>query len=206
MNEERIFEYCKKLLADIVMAKECLDCAQMIGEKVVSDEVAFHENLFLLARNSFLYTGTIILCKAFEEDKRQHPLSVLNILEWTEETLKLKKSQKENISKHKARCKCDIVDRLKTQRDKFYAHNDKIDLENLEENYSISYQDKMKIIDLAVQILSYIISLCEKAPFSKYHIETKCKTELEILMNEVAFMNMNKENLQKYIRWCREND
>lgn len=33
----------------------------------------------------------------------------------------------------------------------------------------------------------------------KRHIETKCKTELEILMNEVAFMNMNKENLQKYL-------
>lgn len=30
--------------------------------------------------------------------------------------------------------------------------------------------------------------------------------EERILNNEIAFMKMNKENLQKYIRWCREND
>ena len=67
MNEEKILELSERLLADIFIAQRCLNCQMELAQRLVNNEEIIHKEFFILAKQSFLYTGTIILCKAFEE-------------------------------------------------------------------------------------------------------------------------------------------
>ena len=62
MDKERILELCQRLMWDIFFAERCLNCQTELATRITSGEKLFHEDFFLLAKQSFLYTGTIILC------------------------------------------------------------------------------------------------------------------------------------------------
>lgn len=131
MNEEKILELSERLLADIFIAQRCLNCQMELAQRLVNNEEIIHKEFFILAKQSFLYTGTIILCKAFEEvSPHNRPFSIMQILQWANCTIELTKQQSQQIEELENEYHNNAtIEKLKNQRDKFYAHNDKIDRE-----------------------------------------------------------------------------
>ena len=165
MDKGRILEYAEQLLADIFLAQSCLSCQKELSSRIVNGEKILHADFFYLARSSFIYTGTMILCKAFEDDDRNSPFSIFKILIWLSNTVKLNKEQKATIANFETELArlSPIIEKLKTQRDKFYAHNDKqlIDADCIEKLSTLTQEEKENLIWFSIRFLSYVIGVCE---------------------------------------------
>lgn len=162
MDKEQILEKSKRLMADMFIAERCLKCEKVLSGKIANDEEIIHSPFFELARLSFLYTGTNILCKAFEDiSTKNRPVSINQIIQWVECTLKLTKKQQEQLEKFKNEYnKQKAIEKLKVQRDKFYAHNDRIAPEDLAEESGLTRSEKMSLIHFALRVLSFVIGVC----------------------------------------------
>ena len=121
MNEEKILELSERLLADIFIAQRCLNCQMELAQRLVNNEEIIHKEFFILAKQSFLYTGTIILCKAFEEESTHNrPFSIMQILQWAKCTIELTKQQSQQIEELENEYHNNAtIEKLKNQRDKF---------------------------------------------------------------------------------------
>lgn len=163
---ETTLNKCEKLLSDICTAQSCLTCAKKLAKKTVDEEIKYHKEFFNISRLSFLYTGTILLCKCFENDCNVTNIyKIINIFLTTnictiEEKLIFKNLNKELFELS------EITNKLKLQRNRFYAHNDKIDSEKLLEIATVNYSEKEKLITFAKRVLSHSICIIKKEPHS----------------------------------------
>lgn len=188
MDREQLLEYCHRLLQDLFMAEQCLNCEKILSEKFVNEEDVIHSSFFELTRQSFLYTGTIILCKAYEDiDKNNKPYSINQMLEWVECTIKMTKAQKEQLitihSEHAE--KETIIKKLKEQRDKFYAHNDKISPDDLVDKYELTRFEKLELIHFAVHVLSVVIGICTGKPCGSIVAKDESSMRLKCVLNDL---------------------
>lgn len=207
MDKERLLALCKQLLADIYMSQRCLNCQMEIAKRIASDNEIIHKEFFLLAKQSFLYSGTIILCKAFEDNEKERPLSIIQILRWAKSSVKLSSIQKEKVADFENRCRSNsVVGKLKYQRDKFYAHNDQISVDDLLEEHSITHQEKMQLIRLAQQVLSFVISVCSGNEYCAFRDVDHSTSDLKNTLNDLhQLYHVDKESIKEYARWCLEN-
>lgn len=208
MNEEKILELSERLLADIFIAQRCLNCQMELAQRLVNNEEIIHKEFFILAKQSFLYTGTIILCKAFEEvSSHNRPFSIMQILQWANCTIELTKQQSQQIEELENEYHNNAtIEKLKNQRDKFYAHNDKIDREQLLENCSITHKEKMQLINFAERVLSFIISICSNKEYCAFRDIDHSTNELKNTLNDLHVLYSDKELLKKYVRRLLQNE
>jgi len=187
VDRERLLELCKRLLADMFIAERCLNCEEVLSEKFSNGEEVIHSAFFELARQSFLYTGTIILCKAFDSIKEDNkPISIGNILQWLGNTVSLNKEQREQFEKLKCEYQSQkSLVKLKDQRDKFYAHNDKISPEDLVERSTWTRTEKRELIRFALRVLSFVISVCKDEPYCCYRAKDESSMGLKYVLKDL---------------------
>lgn len=189
MNTEKILKIIEQLLADFCMAKSCLSCEAEISSRIVNEEKIVHEDFFLLARKSFLYTGTIILCKAFEKDDRNSPFSVYQLIKWISNTIKMNKKQQEMLKTIESELNklSYITDKLKNQRDKFYAHNDKclIDTSNLESLSNLTRCEKEQLITFGIRALSKLQAICKNEEYAYCDYRDHSTIRLKCVFNDL---------------------
>ena len=187
MDREQILELSQRLLADMFMAERCLKCEKVLSEKFANEQEVIHSAFFELARQSFLYTGTIILCKAFEDiDKHNKPYSIDQILKWVECTLKMTKAQREQLAKLQNEYDSyETIERLKDQRDKFYAHNDKISPDDLMDRSGLTRLEKLELIHFAERALSFVIGICEGKPYCRIVDKDESTMRVGLVLNDL---------------------
>lgn len=187
MDTEKLLELCNRLVADMFMAERCLNCEKLLSEKISSEEKMIHSAFFELARQSFLYTGTIILCKAFEEESTHNrPFSIKQILQWGKCTIKLNKQQAQQIEELENEYQNNVaIEKLKTQRDKFYAHNDKIDPDDLVNTCCLLRNEKLSLIYFALKVLSFVTSLCKQEPVFCYRDRDESTKRLKLILDDL---------------------
>lgn len=172
MNTDKILGIIEQLLADFCMAKSCLSCEAEISSRIVNKEKVIHEEFFLLARKSFLYTGTMILCKAFEKNDKNSPFSVYQLIEWVSNTVGKNEKQKEmlNAIRESLDKLSPITNKLKIQRNKFYAHNDKVLIEpaKFESLSNLTRHEKEQLITFGIQTLSKLQAICKNEEYVYY--------------------------------------
>lgn len=118
-------EYCDKLLADIVMARIAFESYK----KTIEDEPekeGIRNQFFWFSNRCYLYTFNMLLSKIYDYDCNS--ITLLKLLCSYEQT-KPEKEIKEKIQQFRNSIISDNesnIKYLKTLRDKFYAHNDKI--------------------------------------------------------------------------------
>lgn len=187
MDKEQILELSQRLLTEMFIAERCLKCEKILSEKIANGEEIIHDAFFKLARHSFLYTGTIILCKAFEGiSTKNRPISIEQIFQWTECTLKLTEQQRQQLEKFRNEYSSkDTVKRLRTQRDKFYAHNDRISPEDLADESGLTRSEKLKLINFALRALSFVIGVCTGEPCCYRDGKDESSMRLELVLNDL---------------------
>lgn len=187
MDKEKILEYCYRLMADMLMAERCFNCEKILSEKFANDDDIIHSEFFELARQSFLYTGTIILCKAFEDiSEKNKPFSIKQILQWVKCTVKMTKAQKGQLKKLECEYgKKKAIYQLKNLRDKFYAHNDRISPDDLVEKVSLTRAKKLELIDFALKVLSFAISVCKDEPYCCYMDKDESSLRLKLVLEDL---------------------
>ncbi len=187
MDTEKLLELCNRLVADMFMAERCLNCEKILSEKILSEEKMIHSAFFELARQSFLYTGTIILCKAFEEESTHNrPFSIMQILQWTRNTVKLSQKERAQLEKLENEYQNNVaIEKLKTQRDKFYAHNDKIDPDDLVNTCCLLRNEKLSLIHFALKVLSFVTCLCKQEPVFCYRDRDESTKRLQLILDDL---------------------
>lgn len=189
MDTEKILIIIEQLLADFCMAKSCLNCEAEISSRIVNEEKIVHEDFFLFARKSFLYTGTIILCKAFEKDDRNSPFSMYQLIKWISSTIKMNKKQKAILEAIKLELDklSPITDKLKKQRDKFYAHNDKelIDPFKLDSLSNLTRCEKEQLIAFGIEALSKLQAICKNEGYAYFDYRDSSTMRLKCVFNDL---------------------
>lgn len=189
MNTEKILKIIEQLLADFCMAKSCLSCEAEISSRIVNEEKIVHEDFFLLARKSFLYTGTIILCKAFEKDDRNSPFSMYQLIKWISNTIKMNKQQQEILKTIESELDrlSPIADKLKNQRNKFYAHNDKglIDPSKLDSLSNLTRCEKEQLITFGIESLSKLQAICKNEEYAYCDYRDHSTMRLKCVFNDL---------------------
>ena len=113
---------------------------------------------------SFLHSGTIILSNVFDE-RRKDSVTIFKILKYCQAN-KPSENVKQKIALFNERLKENgkKVKMLMTQRDKFYAHNDKMSPDRLLEIAFITHGDKIELLNLGKRVCEYFhaYSLGEK--------------------------------------------
>lgn len=189
MNTEKILKIIEQLLADFCMSKSCLSCEAEISSRIANEEKMIHEDFFLLARKSFLYTGTIILCKAFEEDDRNSPFSMYQLIKWISNTIKMSNEQKAMLETIKSELDklSPITDKLKNQRDKFYAHNDKglLDPSKLDSLSNLTRSEKEQLITFGIKALSKLQAICNNEEYAYFDYRDHSTMRLKCVFNDL---------------------
>lgn len=207
MNTEKILKIIEQLLADLCMAKSCLGCEAEISSRIANNGNLIHEDFFLLARSSFLYTGTIILCKAFEKDDRNSPFSIYQLIKWIYNTIKLNEKQQEMLTTIESGLGelSPIIEKLKDQRNKFYAHNDKclIDQCKFDSLSNLTRKEKNKLIDFGIHALSKLQAVCKKEEYVYYDYCDQSTMRLKCVFNDLnsfyEILKIESEELHKEI-------
>lgn len=196
MEKEKTLQYCSKLLGNIYTAESCLNCNMVIANKIVNDEKIIHEEFFYLAKLSLLYTGTIILCKVFDNDSDAITIKkILNIFKNSNLTNE-QQAKFETFDKEYQENKI-IIDKLKIQRDKFYAHNDKIDSEALLEKATVNHKEKMQLIQFVNRVISYSISVLKKEE-PTFHVNIdKSTLDLKCVFDDLQYLKNNRHLILK---------
>lgn len=210
MNTERLLEIIEQLLADFCIAKSCLSCEAEISSKIVNEEKVIHEEFFLLARESFLYTGTIILCKAFEKDDKNSPLSVYQLIKWVSNTIPTKNNKKQKETLRVIELELNnlspITDKLKNQRDKFYAHNGKglINPIKLEALSNLTRSEKEQLITFGIRTLSKLRAICKNEEYVYYDYHDHSTMRLKCVFSDLnkfyEILEIESERLRKEVK------
>ena len=203
MKKEKLLTYSTQLFADIIMAEQCLNCQLEIAKRMANDERIIHKEFFYLARQSFLYTGTMILCKIYEDDCRNKPFSIFQLIRWINNAISLNKEQKSKFDNliFELDELSFIIDKLKKQRDSFYAHNDKILVDNAKtiEMMNLNHKEKMKLIQFARRFLTFVINMCNGKEGISYTNVDLSVMRLGCVLDDLnRFYTLMEQEIKKY--------
>ena len=153
-------KYSERVLVDIFLSKEYLSLYAKLYElpKNNSEIYDTFKDFWHIAKSSFLYSGTITLAKVFDY-KDEQSITLHKILKYSQANKPTEKATKQieifykeiDINKEK-------IENLIYQRDKFYAHNDKISTKQLLGNAHLTYGDKLELLNLGKKICEYFLA------------------------------------------------
>lgn len=157
--DDRLQKYSELVLADIFISKEYLSLYAKLYElpKDNSEIYDTFKDFWHIAKSSFLYSGTMTLAKVFDY-KDEKAITLHKVLKYSQANKPSGKAKKQieifykELSVNKGK-----IENLIYQRDKFYAHNDKISTEQLLENAHLTYGDKLELLNLAKRICEYYL-------------------------------------------------
>lgn len=152
-------QYCERVLSDIFLSKAYLSLYAKLYELPENNSEIYDEykNFWDIANSSFLYSGTMLLAKVFDKDR--DAITISKILKYSKKNNPSEKVKNKieifnkELSKNEKKIKSIIY-----QRNKFYAHNDKISAEQLLKNAHLTYGDKLELLDLGKKICEYFLA------------------------------------------------
>lgn len=202
--DKKLKGYVEKILSDLFISKNYLSLYERLSEFRENNTGVYNDfkDFWDFSYNSFLYSGTIILAKVYDKkayDKRDKDsitlYKILNCFKTNKPNENIKKMIKTfeiELDKNEQR-----IESLRCQRDKFYAHNDKISVEKLLEIAYLTHGDKLELLELGKRICQYFFAqlsdeksiphlLWDRTPIISFDSILNCLKEHKEIYSDMA--------------------
>lgn len=192
MTKEVLKERIESYLSRITYLNDCFELYKLMirSRKQHFSEIDEFPAFYMLANKSFLYVCIIELAKLYERSEKSTGLQKLinvcdanrnlflkksceNIIGGMTGELDERRDVKKDISKdindaqNELNGLSSIINKLKAQRDKFYAHLDKEYQDNIDgliSDYPLNYSEIKELIDTATSICNkFYVDLCDSS-------------------------------------------
>ena len=192
MEEREAYKkHVNYLSEQLVVASEFFDCYKAIYNQQYKDVGILNEfpGFFQMCKQSFLHLSSLILSKLFDINSGISLRKCRNILEqnWNEivkddyDRINLLKEIDYYLDQTK-----EYVDKLKTIRDKYLAHNDKklLEIDNIWANVRMTIGDYHKLIQAAYEIIGTLTMVGDlNTPMLGMAVPDEMQTLFKILEN-----------------------